>query len=179
MMRMVASAIDPESLRKELVDPAAGAYTSFEGWIRNVNEGQQVLRLEYEAYEPLAITEGEKVIAEARERFPILHAHCVHRHGLLEIDDMDTVADAEDVLIHLRIPTARVVAEMNAALKELAQRKGRRRHVLSFLLRLSRRRQRSDRHSGLGRHLGADCGGCGQLRWAGVERRAADGRLDL
>ena len=84
MMRMVTTAIDPESLRRELVDPAAGAYAGFEGWIRNTNEGRQVLRLEYEAYEPLAIVAGEKVIAEARERFPILHAHCVHRHGLLE-----------------------------------------------------------------------------------------------
>lgn len=87
MMRMVTSAIDPDALRKELADPAAGAYAGFEGWIRNTNEGREVLRLEYEAYEPLAIVEGEKVIAEAREQFPILHAHCVHRHGLLEIGE--------------------------------------------------------------------------------------------
>lgn len=87
MMRMVTTAIDPESLRRELMDPAAGAYASFEGWIRNVNEGQDVLRLEYEAYEPLAISEGENVIAEARDRFPVLHARCVHRSGLLEIGE--------------------------------------------------------------------------------------------
>ena len=87
MMRMVTTTIDVEALRKELVDPAAGAYAGFEGWIRNVNEGHDVLRLEYEAYEPLAVSEGEKVIAEAREKFPILHAHCVHRTGMLEIGE--------------------------------------------------------------------------------------------
>lgn len=87
MMRMVTDRIDPDELRKGLADPAAGAYAGFEGWIRNVNEGQQVLRLEYEAYEPLAVSEGEKVLEEARQRFPLLHAHCVHRTGMLEIGE--------------------------------------------------------------------------------------------
>ena len=87
MMQITRSAIHPHELRDRLADPAAGAYASFEGWIRNENEGHRVLRLEYEVYEPLAVTEGEKVIAEARARFPFLHASCVHRAGLLEIGE--------------------------------------------------------------------------------------------
>ena len=87
MMRVTDSAIEPDKLRTELVNAAAGAYVGFEGWIRNQNEGQQVLRLEYEVYEPLAIKEGEKVIEEAKTKFPILHAQCVHRSGLLEIGE--------------------------------------------------------------------------------------------
>jgi molybdopterin synthase catalytic subunit len=79
--------IDPDLLRKTLFDPGAGAYTSFEGWIRNENEGHSVLRLEYEAYEPLALSEGQSILAEAQNKFPHLHAHCVHRTGLLEIGD--------------------------------------------------------------------------------------------
>ena len=79
--------INPDTLRRELIDPAAGAYCSFEGWVRNLNEGQTVLQLEYEAYAPLAISEGEKGLAEAQEKWPHLHAHCVHREGLLEIGD--------------------------------------------------------------------------------------------
>ena len=86
-MRITASPIDPGELRAELADAAAGAYAGFEGWIRNHNEGEEVLRLEYEVYRPLAVSEGEKVIAEARRRFPILHAECVHREGLLEIGE--------------------------------------------------------------------------------------------
>ena len=46
-----------------------------------------VERLEYEVYEPLAVSEGEKVIAEAKQLFPFLEATCVHRAGLLEIGD--------------------------------------------------------------------------------------------
>ncbi|MEX1266361.1 MAG: molybdenum cofactor biosynthesis protein MoaE [Woeseia sp.] len=87
MMQIVETRIDPERLRDELLDAAAGAYTSFEGWIRNQNEGQRVLRLEYEAYVPLAVSEGERVIREAMERYPVLHARCVHRTGVLEIGD--------------------------------------------------------------------------------------------
>lgn len=86
-MRITADRIDPDKLRNELVDAAAGAYVGFEGWIRNHNEGEQVLRLEYEVYEPLALAEGEKVIAEAVEKFPLLHAECVHRSGALDIGE--------------------------------------------------------------------------------------------
>ena len=87
MISITTSSIDLAALRAELLDPGAGAYCGFEGWIRNENEGKAVLRLEYEAYEPLAIKEGEKIIEEAQQRFPHLHAHCVHRTGLLEIGE--------------------------------------------------------------------------------------------
>ncbi|MDJ0938264.1 MAG: molybdenum cofactor biosynthesis protein MoaE [Woeseiaceae bacterium] len=87
MITMTTDPILPDELRDNLFDPGAGAYCAFEGWVRNVNEGHAVERLEYEAYEPLAIKEGERILAEARERFKTLHAHCVHRTGLLEIGD--------------------------------------------------------------------------------------------
>ena len=86
-MRITADTIRPDDLRTCLTDRSAGAYVGFEGWIRDHNEGQEVLRLEYEVYAPLAVREGERVIAEAREKFPILHAECVHREGLLEIGE--------------------------------------------------------------------------------------------
>ena len=87
LIKITTQTIDPDELRKALFDPGAGAYCGFEGWIRNENEGNKVLRLEYEAYEPLAITEGEKILAEAKKEFPNLHAHCVHRTGMLEIGE--------------------------------------------------------------------------------------------
>ena len=86
-MRISDRAIKPDKLREALTDEAAGGYVAFEGWIRNENEGQEVLRLEYEVYAPLAIKEGAKIIQEARAKYPILHADCVHREGLLEIGE--------------------------------------------------------------------------------------------
>jgi molybdopterin synthase catalytic subunit len=74
-------------LGARLGDAAAGAYCSFEGWVRNHNEGRRVLRLEYEVYVPVALAEGRRILDEARSRFPVLHAHCVHRSGVLQIGD--------------------------------------------------------------------------------------------
>ena len=79
---------DATRLRESLADPAAGGFAAFEGWVRNHNEGQVVARLEYEAFEALAVKEGERIIAEALRRFPIARAACVHRLGRLEIGEL-------------------------------------------------------------------------------------------
>ncbi|HEY4339306.1 MAG TPA: ThiF family adenylyltransferase [Steroidobacteraceae bacterium] len=80
--------IDTEVERRKVIDPACGGYASFEGWVRDHNEGQQVRHLEYEAFELLASKEGERIIAEAVERFGVEHAACVHRVGDLQLGEM-------------------------------------------------------------------------------------------
>ncbi len=89
MSRLIISdaPIRPDRLGRELADVSAGALVSFEGWVRNRNEGRDVLRLEYEVYAPLAAREGERIIAEATERWPLTAARCVHRAGLLELGE--------------------------------------------------------------------------------------------
>src|SRR5262249_27675474 len=42
--------------------------------------------------------------------------------GFLEIDDVDSVALAEDVLLHLRVPPLRLVAEVHSGLEQLLHR---------------------------------------------------------
>jgi molybdopterin synthase catalytic subunit len=74
-MRISKNAIEPDELRQLLTDEAAGGYVAFEGWIRNENEGQQVLRLEYEVYEPLAITEGLLEIGDCAVWVGVSSAH--------------------------------------------------------------------------------------------------------
>ncbi|MGH8178845.1 MAG: molybdenum cofactor biosynthesis protein MoaE [Steroidobacter sp.] len=82
------SALTPESYRSVLEDPTAGGYASFEGWVRNHNEGHAVTRLEYEAFEVLANKEGERIVNEAVQRFGVVKAACVHRVGSLAIGDL-------------------------------------------------------------------------------------------
>jgi molybdopterin synthase catalytic subunit len=82
------TAIDTAGARRELQDLGSGGYVSFEGWVRDQNEGQQVTRLEYEAFQELAVKEGERIIAEVLRRFPVKHALCIHRVGSLELGDM-------------------------------------------------------------------------------------------
>src|SRR5882757_2068934 len=77
-----STAIDVAQLQRELNDSAAGGYVSFEGWVRNHNEGQQVTQLEYEAFEALAIKEGERIIDEAKQRFGILRPLTYQSFGL-------------------------------------------------------------------------------------------------
>jgi sulfur-carrier protein adenylyltransferase/sulfurtransferase len=81
-------ALKADFYRQMLADPAAGGYASFEGWVRNHNEGHAVTRLEYEAFEALAVKEGETIVAEALEKFGVINAACVHRVGSLAIGDM-------------------------------------------------------------------------------------------
>lgn len=78
----------PENWRTGLQDPACGGYASFEGWVRDRNEGQDVRYLEYQAYEALAVKEGQRILDEAAERFPLVHAVCVHRVGELRLGEL-------------------------------------------------------------------------------------------
>ena len=83
--------IDVAAARVAVADHGCGALAVFEGWVRDHNEGQQVERLEYEVYRPLAVKEGERIIDEALERFAIDHALCIHREGLLELGDVAVI----------------------------------------------------------------------------------------
>ena len=89
--RIVAEAIDCAAFRDSLVDRGCGGYVQFEGWVRDHNEGREVLRLEYEVHEPLAVKEGTRILQEAIERFGVHRARALHRSGLLELTDVAVV----------------------------------------------------------------------------------------
>jgi molybdopterin synthase catalytic subunit len=80
--------VNLDTCRNSLRDARCGGYAAFEGWVRDLNEGQRVLRLEYEAYESLGVKEGERIVAEAIERYGVVAARCVHRVGELQIGDL-------------------------------------------------------------------------------------------
>lgn len=82
------SPFDIAPLREGLLRAEAGAYASFEGWVRNHNDGRAALGLRYEAYVALAETEGAKIVEEALATFGIADAACVHRVGDLEVGDL-------------------------------------------------------------------------------------------
>lgn len=86
--RIQSEALDPSADRALLVSASCGGFVSFEGWVRNRNDGHDVLRLDYQAYEALAAKEGNRIIAEALERYPVERALCVHRVGELNIGDL-------------------------------------------------------------------------------------------
>jgi sulfur-carrier protein adenylyltransferase/sulfurtransferase len=86
--RITRERIDPAALAAPLDAADAGGYASFEGRVRDHNEGRAVLGLDYEAFEPLAVAEGERIVAEALARHGASQARCVHRVGSLAIGDV-------------------------------------------------------------------------------------------
>ncbi|MEO8672326.1 MAG: molybdenum cofactor biosynthesis protein MoaE [Tahibacter sp.] len=83
-----AERLEAADLARSLVSASAGACVNFEGWVRNRNDGKAVLRLAYQAYETLACSEGERILAEASGRFSIDTVRCVHRVGELQIGEL-------------------------------------------------------------------------------------------
>jgi adenylyltransferase/sulfurtransferase len=86
--RFASVPIDAAALVREVRDVTCGGFASFEGWVRNHNDGQRVTRLEYEAFESLAVTEGERIIDEACRKFGVVNARCVHRVGALDLTEV-------------------------------------------------------------------------------------------
>lgn len=88
MFALSEDALDPAALRPPLADPAGGAVVTFEGRVRNHNEGRAVLRLEYEGSPEIAANEFARIEAELRAAHNVLHIVCVHRVGLLQVGDL-------------------------------------------------------------------------------------------
>lgn len=78
--------IDKLALEKRLLTGAAGAVVTFDGTVRNQTKGRPVIKLQYEAYPPMAVKEMRKVGEEMRERWPdIASIGMIHRFGELEV----------------------------------------------------------------------------------------------
>ena len=86
--RLADTPFDVASLRAGLLDARVGGYASFEGWVRDHNDGRAVAGLRYEAYAEVAEREGEAILADALQRFDIVDAACVHRSGDLAIGEL-------------------------------------------------------------------------------------------
>ena len=84
--------IDKPLLEQRLLTGAAGALVTFDGVVRNETRGRRVIRLQYEAYAPMAVKEMKRIVHEVRERWPeIENVGIVHRFGELEISESSVV----------------------------------------------------------------------------------------
>ena len=85
LVRLVREPIDVAALAG--ASPADGAVCLFVGVVRNENQGRAVLRLEYEAYEEMALPLMEEIAAETGRLYPVTDVRLVHRLGRLEIGE--------------------------------------------------------------------------------------------
>ena len=85
MIEITPSPLDIAAIIAGATHPSAGGLNVFIGNIRDINprKGKKVLRLEYEAYEPMAIAEIQRIADEAVPRFGIRQWRISHRTGIV------------------------------------------------------------------------------------------------
>lgn len=86
--------LEVRALRDLVTTRASGAVVVFEGVVRDHHEGREVLRLEYEAYVPMAEKQLRAVAGEVMADFADREVHDIaihHRIGTLEIGDVSLV----------------------------------------------------------------------------------------
>jgi molybdopterin synthase catalytic subunit len=70
-----------EELLAEVADPGRGGTAAFVGTVRRGPEDGPVSRIEYTAYEAMLEAEFERIVREARERWPEVRVAARHRLG--------------------------------------------------------------------------------------------------
>jgi molybdopterin synthase catalytic subunit len=91
MIKIVRVPIDLDEVLGSVKSPEAGAIDVFIGTTRNHSNSREVLSLEYEAYEPMAMKLMEAIGAEVRRRWGVNRLAIVHRVGRVEVGDASVV----------------------------------------------------------------------------------------
>ena len=84
MIKITEKQIDVQKVVDTATSLGAGAVNLFVGTVRNSANGKNVVWLEYEAYESMAVAEIRKIIDEASHRWPLLGWAVSHRIGTLK-----------------------------------------------------------------------------------------------
>lgn len=91
MFEITSQPIDVQKVINQVVRREAGAITTFIGTVRELTNGKKTLYLTYEAYEPMAKKQLEKVGAEVKSKWENIEVAITHRIGTLGISDVAVV----------------------------------------------------------------------------------------
>jgi molybdopterin synthase catalytic subunit len=83
--------LDIGEIARRFIPPECGATVTLDGYVRKFTKGRETLHLVYEAYEPMALKEMQKLIDTAKRDFEISNVGIVHRLGKLEIGETSIV----------------------------------------------------------------------------------------
>ncbi|MBP6005202.1 MAG: molybdenum cofactor biosynthesis protein MoaE [Pyrinomonadaceae bacterium] len=96
-VELTTSTLDIGEIARRVVPPECGATVTLDGYARRftkdkaTGEVRETEYLEYEAYEPMALKEMEKLIVRVKAEFEISNVGIVHRLGRLEIGETSVV----------------------------------------------------------------------------------------
>ena len=65
-----------------------GAELIFNGRVRNMERGKEIIALEYEQYEGMAEVELKKIAEQTCKKFPITDLFCRHRIGIIDVGEI-------------------------------------------------------------------------------------------
>lgn len=85
------SALSPQECQEFIASGSAGGSVVFVGTVRNNTKGKPVLRLEFEAYAPMALAEMKKIASEAGRRWNCEKIAIHHRTGVLEVGEIPVI----------------------------------------------------------------------------------------
>lgn len=88
MVALTTDPIDVASTLAYLQSEQAGAVDFFLGVVRDNTQDRPVDRLDYEAYDRMALSEMQKIVDEAYRRWPVLRCAVVHRTGTLRVGEI-------------------------------------------------------------------------------------------
>jgi molybdopterin synthase catalytic subunit len=91
MIEITDNPIDVQKVIDIACRLGAGAVNVFIGTVRNATRGKEVLYLEYEAYEPMAISEIRKILEESTGQWEIVGYAVSHRVGTLNPGEVAVV----------------------------------------------------------------------------------------
>ena len=91
MIEITREPLLPDAITARVRRPGNGAVVTFLGTTRSSTGDRNVLRLEYEAYEPMAEKKLAEIAGEIRERFGVADVAISHRLGRLEIEEISLV----------------------------------------------------------------------------------------
>ena len=91
MIAITEQRIDVQECINAANSEKAGAVDVFIGTIRNLNNNKKVVRLEYEAYDTMAVKKMQELAEQARTKWDIEKIVMVHRKGVLQIGEVAVV----------------------------------------------------------------------------------------
>ena len=91
LIQLTPHPIDVASVIRSVQADEAGAVNAFVGTVRQHTAKRRVVRLEFEAYEPMALREMEKLAATAKQRWSVQQIAMHHRLGTLHVGEVAVV----------------------------------------------------------------------------------------
>ena len=73
------------------ISPESGGINVFVGTVRNNTKEKKVIRLEFEAYEPMAISEMNKIADDVFAKLPVQKILIHHRTGILQPGEVPVI----------------------------------------------------------------------------------------